>query len=92
VLDKSLDLSKIEFPTTLQGLKMGKMDSMKGVKSTTGATPPKGATSSDMSGERKGKMVGGVAMGMEDATGADKQFNTGRTPGICYTHTRSEYR
>ncbi len=71
---------------------MGKMDSMKGAKSTTGATPPKGATSSDMSGERKGKMVGGVAMGMEDATGADKQFNTGRTPGICYTHTRSEYR
>jgi hypothetical protein len=85
-------LSKIEIPTTLQGNKMGKMDSTKGTKSVTGATPPKGATSSDMSGERMGKMVGGVAMGMEDKTGADKQFNTGRTPGVCYTHTRSEYR
>ena len=71
---------------------MGKMDSTKGTKSVTGATPPKGAISSDMSGERMGKMVGGVAMGMEDKTGADKQFNTGRTPGVCYTHTRSEYR
>ena len=71
---------------------MGKMDSSKGVKSVTGATPPKGAISSDMSGERKGKMVGGVAMGMEDNTGKDNQFNTGRTSGICYTHTRSEYR
>ena len=71
---------------------MGKMDSMKGVKSTTGATPPKGATSSDMSGERKERMVGGVAMGKEDDTGKDNQFNQGRTSGICYTHTRSEYR
>ena len=71
---------------------MGKMDSMKGVKSTTGATPPKGATSSDMSGERKGKMVGGVAMGMEDATGADKQFNTGKTAGICYVKEKAAYR
>lgn len=71
---------------------MGKMDSSKGVKSTTGATPPKSATSSDMTGERKERMVNGVAMGMEDKTGADKQFNTGRTSGICYTHVRSEYR
>ena len=71
---------------------MGKMDSTKGVKSVTGATPPKGAMSSDMSGERKEKMRGGVAMGKEDATGADKQFNTGRTQGICYTHDRSAYR
>lgn len=71
---------------------MGKMDSMKGAKSTTGATPPKGAASSDMSGERKGRMVGGVAQGKEDDVGSDKLFNTGRTSGICYTHTRSEYR
>ena len=71
---------------------MGKMDSTKGVKSVTGATAPKGAISSDKSGERTGRMVGGVAMGKEDATGADKQFNTGRTSGICYTHVRSEYR
>lgn len=71
---------------------MGKMDSMKGTPSTTGATAPKAATSSDTSGERKGKIVGGVAMGMEDMTGADKQFNTGRTAGVCYEHTRSAYK
>lgn len=71
---------------------MGKMDSTKGVKSVTGATPPKGATSSDMSGERMEKMRGGVAQGKEDKIGNDKLFNTGRTPGICYTHVRSEYR
>ena len=72
---------------------MGKMDSNKGVKSVTGATPPKGATSSDMSGERKGKIVGGVAMGKEDKTaGMEGEFNTGRTAGVCYTHDRSHYR
>ena len=71
---------------------MGKMDSMKGVPSTTGAMAPKGATSSDTSGERMGKIVGGVAMGKEDMTGADNQFNTGRTSGICYTHTRDAYK
>ena len=71
---------------------MGKMDSTKGVKSVTGATAPKGATSSDKSGERMGRMVGGVAMGKEDKTLGDKQFNTGRTSGICYTHVRENYR
>ena len=68
------------------------MDSMKGVPSTTGATAPKGATSADTSGERKGKLVGGVAMGKEDMVGKDGQFNTGRTQGVCYTHTRSDYK
>ena len=70
---------------------MGKADTTM-AKSSTGATPPKGATSSDRSGERMEKMRGGVAQGMEDKTGADKQFNTGRTDGICYTKTKSEYR
>ena len=68
------------------------MDSMKGVPSTTGATAPKGATSSDTTGERMGKIVNGVAMGKEDMTGVDKQFNTGRTAGICYEHTREAYK
>ena len=68
------------------------MDSSKGVPSVTGATAPKGATSSDSSGERSGKLRGGVAMGMEDATGKDALFNTGRTEGVCYTHTRSDYK
>lgn len=72
---------------------MGKMDSSKGVPSVTGAKAPKGATSSDMSGERKEKIVGGVAMGKEDKTaGMEGEFNTGRTSGICYTHDRSHYR
>lgn len=71
---------------------MGKMDNeMKGAKSRTGATPPKGASKADMSGERMGKIVGGVAMGKEDATGADKEFNTGKTAGVCYTHVRNSY-
>ncbi len=64
------------------------MDSMKGVPSTTGATAPKGATSSDKTGERMEKMRGGVAMGKEDAIGADKNFNTGKTSGVCYSHKR----
>ena len=67
---------------------MGKMDSMKGVPSTTGATAPKGATSSDKTGERMEKMRGGVAMGMKDSVGADKDFNTGKTSGVCYSHKR----
>jgi hypothetical protein len=71
---------------------MGKMDSMKGVPSTTGATAPKAATSSDTSGERMGKIVGGVAMGKEDMIGKNDQFNTGRTAGVCYTHTRDAYK
>ena len=71
---------------------MGKMDSMKGVPSTTGATSPKGVDSSDTTGERMGKIVGGVAMGKEDGIGSDKLFNTGRTAGICYTHTRDAYK
>ena len=71
---------------------MGKMDSMKGTPSATGATSPKGVDSSDSSGERMGKIVNGVAMGKEDMTGKDSQFNTGRTEGICYTHTRDAYK
>lgn len=70
---------------------MGKADTTM-AKSTTGATPPKGAASSDRTGERMEKMRGGVAQGMEDKTGADKQFNTGRTNGVCYVKTKSEYR
>ena len=71
---------------------MGKMDSSKGVPSTTGAKAPAGATSSDKSGERMEKLVGGVAMGKMDGYGPDHQFNTGRTNGICYEHDRSAYK
>lgn len=71
---------------------MGKMDSMKGVPSTTGAKAPAGATSSDSTGERHEGMRGGVAMGKMDGIGKDAQFNTGRTAGICYEHDRSAYK
>lgn len=71
---------------------MGKMDSSKGIPSVTGAKAPMGATSSDRSGERTGSLRGGVAMGKEDAVGADKQFNTGKTNGICYVKTKAAYR
>ena len=64
------------------------MDSMKGIPSTTGAKAPVAAASSDKTGERMERKVGGVGMGMEDATGKDKKFDTGRTAGICYTHKR----
>lgn len=67
---------------------MGKMDGMMGPKSTTGAKAPTAAASSDKTGERKAAIRGGVAMGKQDATGSDKQFDTGRTPGICYEHKR----
>jgi len=52
----------------------------------------KGADSSDNMGMPREKMRGGVAMGMKDACGADNQFNTGRTKGVCYTHTRADYK
>ena len=71
---------------------MGKMDSSKGVPSVTGAKAPMGATSSDRSGERTGSLKGGVGMGMEDKVGADKQFNTGKTSGICYVKEKAAYR
>ena len=71
---------------------MANPNSTKGVPSVTGAKGPAGATASDSSGERHEKSHrGGVAMGKEDAIGADKQFNTGRTEGICYDHKRSSY-
>jgi hypothetical protein len=57
-----------------------------------GVVVPKGAGKADMSGERMEKSHrGGVAMGKEDAIGSDKEFNTGRTAGICYDHKRTTY-
>ena len=71
---------------------MGIMD-YKAAKGATGEKEPKGATSSDRTGERKAKsMRGGVAIGKEDMIGADKLFNTGRTEGICYEHKKDGYR
>jgi hypothetical protein len=71
---------------------MGKMDSSKGIPSTTGAKAPMGATSSDRTGERAGSVKGGVGQGMEDKTGSDKLFNTGKTSGVCYVKEKAAYR
>jgi hypothetical protein len=60
---------------------MGKMDSMKGTKGATGEKLPKGATASDMSGERKQKLVGGVAMGKMDAMGSRPLSHAGNFEG-----------
>jgi hypothetical protein len=60
---------------------MGIMDSSKGVKGATGEKLPKGATSSDMSGERKMKLVGGVAMGKMDAMGSRPLSHAGNFEG-----------
>lgn len=65
------------------------MDSSKGIPLRTGGKMPAGATASDKSGERTGSVKGGVGQGMEDKVGADKQFNTGRTAGVCYEHKRT---
>lgn len=71
---------------------MGKMDKEVFKSGMTGEKAAKGALSSDTSGERKEKVRGGVGMGMEDKVGADKQFNTGRTEGICYVKEKAAYR
>ena len=72
---------------------MGKMDKEVYKTGMSGEKMPKGVLSSDTSGERMGKVKGGVGMGKEDKTaGMEGEFNTGRTAGVCYTHTRENYR
>ena len=72
---------------------MGKMDKEKFMPGHSGEKVPMGALSSDTSGERKGKIVGGVAQGREDKTaGMEGEFNTGKTAGVCYEHKRENYR
>jgi hypothetical protein len=69
---------------------MSNPNSTKGVPAK-GVVVPRSASKADMSGERKESVRGGVAMGKEDAIGSDKEFNTGRTAGICYDHKRNSY-
>lgn len=74
-------------------MKMGKTtdpNSMKGVPAK-GVVVPKGASSVDDKVNRHESLRGGVGMGKEDAIGSDKEFNTGRTAGVCYEHKRSSY-
>ena len=56
-----------------------------------GVKTPAGASASDMSGERHGKVVNGVGMGMADQTGSNHAFDGGRCKGVCYTHERKSY-
>jgi hypothetical protein len=78
-----------------------KMDrEMGGAKSSTGATPPKGALSSDTSGERKRPIEGGVGMGKMDGIGLREASHMGMHDGrkgemkggssesTCYEHKR----
>jgi hypothetical protein len=72
---------------------MGMKDKEKFTPGRSGEKVPMGALSSDTTGERKGKLVGGVAQGREDKTaGMEGEFNTGRTAGVCYEHKRENYR
>ncbi len=57
----------------------------------TSAKAPAGATASDKSGERMGQVRNGVGMGKADATGANANFDGGRSKGVCYTHDRKSY-
>lgn len=71
-----------------------------GVPSTTGATPPKGALSSDTSGEKRRPIEGGVGMGMMDGIGGREKSHMGKHDGrlgemkgevsekSCYDHKR----
>ena len=65
-------------------------NSTKGIPAK-GVVVPRAADAADTKGERHEKLRGGVAMGKEDAIGSDKEFNTGRTSGICYDHKRMSY-
>ena len=57
----------------------------------SGAKAPAGASASDSSGERRGKIVNGVGMGKADGMGADHKYDGGRAKGVCYTHGRASY-
>ena len=56
-------------------------NSTKGVPSVTGAKAPKGAQSSDTTGERHEKLVGGVAMGVADGLGGREASHMGKHDG-----------
>ena len=57
------------------------MDKEKFVSGASGEKVPKGALSSDTSGERKAKIVGGVGMGKMDAMGSRPLSHAGNFEG-----------
>jgi len=87
--------------TGMKKVGVSKVDrEMGGVPSTTGAKAPKGATSSDTSGERKRPIEGGVGMGKMDGIGLREASHMGMHDGrkgemkggsseaTCYEHKR----
>ena len=67
---------------------MSAMKQPKGYGQGSNAKAPAGVNASDSTGERHGMIKNGIAMGKADNISPDKQFNGGRTSGVCYTHTR----
>lgn len=63
-----------------------------GKKGETGEREPKGATASDSSGERHGRVVNGVGLShpTERKEGSTErgEFNTGRSESVVYSHKR----
>ena len=73
-------------------MKMNQPGSDKSERAESGEREPKGATASDSSGDRHARIKNGVGMGQMDDTGTNKQYNTGRTEGTCYSHSRKDYK
>ena len=69
---------------------MGKMDKEMYKPGRSGEKMPKSVLASDESGERRGKVVGGVGMGKQDAH-MNKELKGGSKEAVCYTHNRSSY-
>ena len=82
---------------------MGKMDAERFKSGVSGEKVPKGALSSDTSGERKMPVKGGVGMGkadgigMRDASHMGKidgrlgEMNTGSREHVAYEHSRMDH-
>lgn len=89
--------------TGQKSVSVPKMDREVATKSMTGATPPKGALSSDTSGERKRPIEGGVGMGKMDGIGLREASHMGKNDGRmgemkggssesnCYDHKRMSH-
>lgn len=82
---------------------MGKMDAEKFTPGVSGEKIPKGALSSDTTGERKMAIKGGVGMGKADGLGLREASHAGKFDGrlgelkggarehIAYDHKRIEH-
>lgn len=67
---------------------MSAMKEPKGYGYGSNAKAPAGTDAADAGGNRREKIVNGIGMGKADNISPDKQFNGGRTSGVCYTHSR----